>query len=79
MQNFVDREDFYRHTKPKDRERTKKRLTQLQDMGMTLVGIAQFGIKGVFSGLYIENVWNYSNKEWDSYINWVESLKEKHK
>ncbi len=72
--NIVDRKDFYEYDKPEFKERTKNRLSQIVEMGMTEIGIASFGIEGIMSGLYIEKVWNYSDEDWDSYIDWVKSL-----
>ena len=69
---FINREDFYQWNKPK--ERTKNRLTEMYDLGMTEVGVAQFGIKDVMSGLYIEMVWSYTDEEFKSYMDWVKSL-----
>ena len=58
----------------KNKERTSERLKEIAKKGMTLVGTAQFGIKGVMSGLYIEMVWNYGNKEWGVYMEFVDGL-----
>jgi hypothetical protein len=44
------------------------------EIGMTEVGYGQFGIVGLMSGLYIEMVWNYSDEDFKSYIDWVKSL-----
>ncbi len=41
MKNIVDRVEFYEYGKPK--ERTKKRLTEIVDLGMEETGIASFG------------------------------------
>lgn len=72
--SFISREDFYLYDRPDLEERTKKRLTQISDMGMTEVGIAQFGVHGIMSGLYIEKVWNYSDEDWNGYIEWAQTL-----
>jgi hypothetical protein len=46
---------------------------------MKIVGVAEFGVKGVMSGLYIEKVWNASDQEFDDYMSWARSLiAEKH-
>ena len=71
----INNEDFYEYNKPKDR--TKQRLEELNELGLTEVGFGQFGIKGVMSGLYIEKVWNYVDKEWNEYVNWIKEVKEK--
>lgn len=68
----VDRDDLYSYDKPK--ENTKKRLLQIAEMGMEEVGVAEFGVPGVMSGLYIERVWNYSDQQWNEYMEWAESL-----
>ncbi len=71
---FTERKDFYEYTKPEADSRTRQRLEQLERLGCIEVGAAQFGIPNLFSGLYIENVWSFSEQEWNSYIDWVNSL-----
>lgn len=73
---IIDRPDFYDCTKPELRERTRQRLTQISDLGMIEVMTAQFGIPGLMSGLYIEYVWNYSDDDFNGYLDWVKGLKE---
>ncbi len=68
----IERSDLYEYDKPK--ERTKKRLTEIADCGMEEVGIAQFGYKGVMSGLYIEKVWSYSDADFKDYMDWAKGL-----
>lgn len=63
----------------KNAEQTKKRLRQMVDIGMTEIQIANFGVTGIMSGLYIEMVWNYSDSEFQSYIDWVKDLIEEKK
>ena len=58
-----------------DEQRTEVRLKQIAELGMTLCGVAQWGIEGIMSGLYIERIWNDSKEEWDSYLEWVKDLK----
>ena len=65
---------LYEFDKPNLKERTKSRLIEISDLGMTEVGIYSFGIKGKMSGLYLEKVWSYSEKEWKNYIEWVKSI-----
>lgn len=55
-------------------KRTKSRLKEITSLGLTEVGLAQFGIEGKMSGLYIEMVWNYSEKDWAEYIDYIKSL-----
>lgn len=55
-------------------KRTKLRFKEISSLGLTEVGFAQFGIEGKMSGLYIEMVWNYSEKDWAEYIDWIKSL-----
>lgn len=74
-ENLSDREDFYLYKRPDIYERTKARLIKIQEIGMTETGIASFGIKGVMSGLYIEKVWDYSDEDFNSYLEWVIELK----
>ncbi len=74
-ESIIDYPDFYEWGKPELKERTRSRLTQIVEMGMTdIYGNASFGIKGVMSGLYIEKVWSYSDEAWNDYIEWVQSL-----
>jgi hypothetical protein len=68
----IDRNDLYEYDKPKDR--TRKRLTEIADCGMEEVGFAQFGYKGVMSGLYIEKVWGYSDVDFKDYMGWAKGL-----
>ena len=53
-----------------DNELTEERLKQLSSLGCKEVGFGEFGINGVFSGLYLEKVWNYTEVEWNEYIKW---------
>ncbi len=69
--------DFYEHSKPELKERTKKRLTEIAECGMSEVGIAHFGYKGAMSGLYIEKVWSYSDKDFIEYMDWARGLIQK--
>lgn len=74
MINYIERKDFYMYDKPEIEERTKSRLVQISEMGMIVIGTAQFGIEGIMSGLYIEKIWSYSDREWNDYIEWVSKL-----
>ena len=65
--------NYYNHSKPELAEQTKSRLQELNKLGLTEVGVGEFGVKGIVSGLYIERVWGYSQEEWDSYITWLTS------
>lgn len=67
----ISRVDFYQNHIPELKERTEARLTEIAKLGMEEVMNAEFGIKGVVSGLYIEMIWSYSEKEWTDYINWL--------
>jgi hypothetical protein len=68
----INREDLYRYKKSK--KVTKERLEELSDLGMEEIGVAEFGIKGIMSGLYLERVWCLSNKQWRDYIDWIKEL-----
>lgn len=54
---------------------TEQRLFQIWKLGLKAMGYGQFGINNVMSGLYIEMIWNYSEKQWDDYIEWIKQLK----
>lgn len=70
----VDRKEFYYSLNQDIKERTRNRLIQMNELGMELVGSGQFGIPEIMSGLYIEKVWNYSDKDFDEYLDWVKQL-----
>lgn len=72
MEDFKSREDLY--ARGVEDERTKKRLIEISELGMTEVGEGQFGIEGVMSGLYIEMVWQYTDVQFKDYMNWVKEL-----
>lgn len=71
----IHRKDFYEYDKPKDQ--TEKRLIEIAELGMQEVGTADFGIPDIMSGLYIEKVWSYSEKDWNDYILYVKELIQK--
>lgn len=70
----VNHEDLYRHDRPELKERTKARLIEMASCGLSIVGYGQFGHPGVMSGLYIEMVWSYSEKDFQEYMEWTRSL-----
>lgn len=76
---FHERKDFYEYGKDHLRERTKSRLIQIEEAGMTEFSNHSFGVWGVMSGLYIEMVWGYSDKSFKEYMDWAISIIEKHK
>jgi len=77
---MIDVEEFvFSHMGEESNKRTTERLNQLIDMGCTETGVASFGVEGVVSGLYIEKVWSYSKEDWDSYIEWMQSVIDKKK
>lgn len=69
----IDRIDLYM-VDDEFKERTKERLVRMAELGMEETGLASFGYKGVMSGLYIEMVWRYTDKEFDDYMNWAGDL-----
>jgi hypothetical protein len=66
----INRKDLYAFNSNLN-DRTKNRLNEIASYGMEEVGVGQFGIKGVMSGLYIEKVWNYSDKDFNEYMDFV--------
>jgi len=70
----IDNKSFYDCTKPEHKERTKARLTEMKELGMTECGFGQFGYKKIMSGLYIEKVWGYSDEDFKGYLDWVREL-----
>ena len=75
----INDKSFYLYNRKDKKQETKTRLQQLVDLGCTETGIASFGIEGIFSGLYIERVWNLPAKEWDEYLAWIVELKKQKK
>ena len=51
--------------------RAKKRLIELSDLWVEEVWYWEFWIKAVFSWLYIDRVWWYTDKQWDDEILWI--------
>lgn len=68
-------EKYYQPREKLLNQRTKKRLKEISDLGLEEVGIDQFGIKNIMSGLYLEKVWDYKEKDWVRYINWIKQVK----
>lgn len=62
---------FYDKTRPEIVERTNERLSSIFELGMHEVGICQFGISGICSGLYIEYVWKYTDEQFNEYLDFV--------
>lgn len=73
----VFRKDFYSVMEPQHERRTRRRLIMISNYGMEIVGTAEFGHKGYTSGLYIEKVWNLSDKKFKEYLEWSKSVKDK--
>lgn len=73
MKIDIEREDFYCLNKQPN-ETIKKRLTQMAELGMEEVGTAEFGVKDIMSGMYIENVWNFTDEKFDDYMKWTKGL-----
>lgn len=65
------RKDLYSTLNPEYNDRTQKRLNEIYSLGIQEVGLGEFGVKGIVSGLYIEKVWNYSDKDFNDYLNFV--------
>lgn len=70
---------YYEYGRDNLKERTKNRLIQIEEAGMSELGNYEFGVKGVMSGLYIEKVWEYSDKSFKEYMDWAISVIQKHK
>lgn len=77
MEIDVDEKDYIEFGKPELKERTRDRLSQMKDMGMVAFHNAQFGVEGLLSGIWLEYVWADSDEDWDSRMEWAESLIEK--
>jgi len=70
----VDNPKYYDFIKPENNERTRERLVLLSQCGMVEIGVGQFGVNGVMSGLYIEMIWTFSDDEFKEYMEWALSL-----
>jgi len=70
----IENKEYYQFNKPENKKRTQQRLMFLKKLGMSEVGLGQFGIKGIISGIYIEIIWNYSEKQWIEYTDWIKSV-----
>lgn len=65
---------YEKHDSPEIKQRTITRLEELKSLGLEELGLAQFGIHGVISGIYIESVWNKEDEDWKDYIKFIESV-----
>ena len=76
VKNTIDigKSEYYEFNRPEFKERTNNRLIQIGEMGMKDLGNAQFGIKGIMSGLYIEMVWSKADVDWIEYVEWAQEL-----
>lgn len=68
----LNNSDYYCNRK--NVERTRQRLTRCKEMGMHECGNLQLGVPNFHSGLWLEMVWSYDNKEFDDYLKWVQTL-----
>lgn len=66
----TNRKDLYSFNSEMN-ERTKNRLNEMVSHGMEEVSLGEFGIKGIMSGLYVEKVWNFSDEDFNDYMNFV--------
>lgn len=77
-EQFLGNVNYYPYfSKEENREEIKDRLATIWDMGLSDLGNGQFGIKDVMSGLYIEMIWRYTNKEFTDYMEWTKDLIDK--
>lgn len=67
----VDDKKWYGSALGYDNNLTRQRLIEIKECGMTEGGQASFKYEGAMSGLYIEKVWSYNDKDWKSYMDWV--------
>lgn len=74
-----DQEKKEEERKEKERKRTEERLEEIKGLGMELVGTGQYGIPGIWSGLYMEIITNRTPEEWGKYIAQVKEAKLEHK
>lgn len=70
----INQEEYYEYSRPELKERTRQRLIEIFNCGMSDLGSGQFGYKGIMSGLYIEIVWSYSDENFRNYMNWAKEL-----
>lgn len=70
----IENRFFYGTSLGYPEDRTRERLIEMNDLGMSETGYGSFGIKGVMSGLYIEKVWGYDAEAWKGYMDWVREM-----
>ncbi len=70
----ISKKEYYKNKSPYFTARTKNRLKQISQLGMSEIAFGQFGIDSIVSGLYIEMIWNYTNNEWKQYFDWLKSI-----
>lgn len=68
----IERSDFYKYKE--DKSTTWARLKQIADLGMEEVGTAEFGVRGIVSGLYIERIWDMTDAAWIEHVSWMTGL-----
>lgn len=74
MSNKINVNEKSLYCNNKNKERTKKRLSQLSSLKLEYVGEMEFGYPGVTSGLYIEKIWNCSDEEWQLYLIYLKDV-----
>lgn len=71
----IERKDYYRfNVSDFENSITRKRLEEINELGMEEVGYGEFGLPGKMSGLYIERVWSFDASKWKGYIDWVKTF-----
>lgn len=71
----LNKPDYYFGQTEQNRIRTRRRLEEINELGLKEVGYGEFGMHNVMSGLYIERVWNFSNAHWTDYVDWIKEVK----
>lgn len=72
----INKPDYYFGQNDIGKIRVRRRLEEINSLGLSEVGYGEFGIKGLMSGLYIERVWHFSNQHWKEYVDWIKELKQ---
>ena len=68
----IENESYYCNRE--NEKRTKDRLIEIDKIWLSEVWIAEFWIPWIMSWLYIEKIWNYSDDDFESYIEWIKDL-----
>jgi len=59
-----ENEFYYKSGAPEIKERTQKRLKELEKMGLYDIGFSEFGNENIRGGILLESVWYEDDYQW---------------